>query len=75
MSIPRQSAVWDEGRNSSQMRLPSPTAAADCRAAMAALRRGHPALVQWVLDGAPTLTEDEHVRRFGEPYRGKRARR
>lgn len=74
-TIPRQAAVWDEARNSSQLRMPSPTAGADCARALAALRRSQPALVQWVEDGYPTLTDEEHIQRFGEPYGRARSRR
>ncbi len=69
MTIPRQAVVWDETRNSSRERRPSPTALADCRASLSALRRNDPALVQWIEDGHPTLTEAEHVERFGAPYK------
>ena len=61
--------MWDESRNSSQTRRPSLTALADCEKALAALRRNDPALVAWVEEGHPLLTEDEHQARFGKPYR------
>jgi hypothetical protein len=44
--------------------------------ALAELRETEPELVAWILDGYPTLTETEHLERFGEPYRrrGRAAR-
>jgi hypothetical protein len=35
---------------------------------LAALRRNDPALVKWIEDGYPTLTEVEHLQRFGKPH-------
>lgn len=43
--------------------------------AMAALRRSDPALVQWLMDGHPRLTEAAHSERFGKPYKAHRARK
>ena len=37
--------------------------------ACADLRRRDPELVRWIEDGHPTLTDAEHVARFGKPYR------
>lgn len=75
MSVPRQTSVWDEHRNTSRV---FPVTEQDVENARRALARFHaesPALVQWLRDGHPTLTEAEHVARFGEPYRGVKARR
>lgn len=72
MSIPRQSAIWDSRRNSSQVRQPHPDA---LRQALQALARLDPKLRAWIQDGAPRLTEAEHLERFGEPYRGSQASR
>lgn len=69
MSIPKQAVIWDESRNSSRERRPEPNAVRNALASLAALRRSDPALVQWVLDGHPNLTDDEHVARFGVSYR------
>lgn len=68
MSIPRQSAVWDESRNSSQTRPPAANALRDALTALSALRRNDPDLVKWVEDGHPLLSEEEHVARFGHAY-------
>lgn len=57
------------------MRAAKPVPPGSVAAALAALRnlrRTHPALVTWILDGHPTLTEAEHLQRFGEPYRRAR---
>ena len=68
MSIPRQSSIWDDSRNSSQVKLPAPDAFPKAVRALAGLRDTHPELVQWIVDGHPTLTEAEHLERFGVPY-------
>ncbi len=74
-TIPRRSAVWDERRNTSRAHAPSPTALRDALQVCERLRQTEPALVRWVLDGHPLLTEAEHVARFGEPYEKARRRR
>ena len=66
---------WDERRNTSQVFPVPPDALPNALRALAALRRDQPALVQWIEDGHPTLTEAEHLERFGEPYRCVRSRR
>ena len=73
--LPRQSAVWDDARNTSRVRPPAPNALPDAMASLGALRRNEPALVRWIEDGAPTLTEQEHIARFGAPYTQHRRRR
>lgn len=65
---------FDERRNTSRVWPVSPLALKDALAALAALRRNDPALVRWIEDGHPTLTETEHLTRFGEPY-SRRPRR
>lgn len=74
MTVPRQSAVWDESRNTSRLRPPSPTALPDALRALAKLRETHPALVAWIEAGHPPLSEAEHVRRFGVAYKATRKR-
>jgi hypothetical protein len=59
---------FDERRNTSQLRPPAPDALPNALRALEALRRTEPELVAWVEAGAPLLSEDEHVRRFGEPW-------
>ena len=75
-AIPAQSVVWDDHRNTSQVFPVPPGAVEDALAAMERLRRDDPALVRWLMDRHPTLTEAEHLERFGAPYkkRPKRAR-
>lgn len=68
-------AVWDDRRNTSRVQKVPPTALPDALAALERFRREQPALAAWIGEGAPTLTDEEHVRRFGEPYRATRARR
>lgn len=73
-AIPRQSAQWDERRNSSRVFPVTPEDIERGQAAYAILKRLHPALCQWIEDGHPHLTEGEHLARFGEPYRATRSR-
>jgi hypothetical protein len=54
--------------------LPPPNALPDAIRALASFRRDDPAHAQWILDGFPTLSEAEHLRRFGEPYNKPRRR-
>lgn len=68
MAIPKQKSVWDDKRNTSRVRPVPPDALPNALAALARLRASDPALVKWIEDGYPTLTEDEHVQRFGEPH-------
>jgi hypothetical protein len=70
--IPRQSAVWDESRNSSAVRPPAPGALRDALAAMETSRRSDPALARWIEEGHPYLTENDHVARFGVPFKPRR---
>jgi len=74
VSLPRQSAIFDERRNSSRVFPVPPDALPNALRALAALRREQPALVAWLEDGHPSLTDAEHVARFGESYKGVRAR-
>lgn len=67
--IPKQSVVWDEKRNTSKVHAVPAGAADDALKACRQLARQQPALVQWFKDGHPTLTHEEHLDRFGEPYR------
>lgn len=73
--IPRQSSVFDEHRNTSRVWPVTEQDAENARRALAAFRRSDPALVAWLEDGAPNLTEAEHVARFGEPYNGVKRRK
>jgi hypothetical protein len=75
VAIPRQSSAWDERRNSSRVFPVPPGAVEDCDRALARWQAENPAHAQWILDGYPTLTDDEHVARFGVKYeRSKRKR-
>ncbi len=61
--IPRQGAfIFDEHRNTSRV-WPVPKGSAEI--ALRALRTIDPALREWIEDGHPTLTETEHMQRFG----------
>lgn len=68
MPIPKQTSQWDERRNSSRVFPVSPDALDNARRALAAFHRNDPALYEWVTEGAPNLTHEQHVERFGEPY-------
>jgi hypothetical protein len=65
---------FDERRNSSAVVAPPPDALPNALRAMATWRRENPAHAQWIADGYPTMTEAEHVERFGEPYVSHRRR-
>ena len=65
---------FDERRNTSRVWPVPPNALPDALRSLTALRRTDPALVQWIEDGHPNLTEADHLERFGEPYR-RRPRR
>lgn len=75
MSLPRQHTPYDERRNSSAVFPVPPDALPNVRRALAAFERDYPAMQSWICEGAPTLTEDEHLIRFGEPYKSHRGRR
>lgn len=71
-AIPKQAAVWDERRNSSQTLAASPTAQRELTENLRRLREQDPALVRWIEDGYPNLTDEEHYARFGHYYGRKR---
>lgn len=74
--VPRQpGATFDERRNTSRVFKVPPDALPAALRALAALRRSDPALVQWLEDGHPRLTEAEHVARFGETFVSRRSRK
>jgi hypothetical protein len=75
VAIPRQSSVWDERRNSSRVFPVPPGAVEDCDRALARWQAEEPAHARWILDGCPTLTDAEHVARFGVPYTATKRRR
>lgn len=62
---------WDDRRNSSQVRQPAHDALRRALGACAALRQADPDLVAWVEAGAPTLSEAEHLERFGFAHAGR----
>lgn len=64
-----------DSRNTSAVRQPSPFALEDLTRELERMRGEQPELVEWIEAGYPTLTEAEHVERFGEPYRAGRRRR
>lgn len=70
-----QAGQWDRRRNTSRAVPPEFGSVTLALAALARLRDDDPALVQWILDGHPTLTEAEHAARFGGPYKPRRRRR
>lgn len=69
MAIPKQSVVWDEKRNTSKVHAVPPGALDEALKACRALATQQPELVQWLRDGHPTLTHEQHHARFGEPYK------
>ena len=74
MAVHTVGARWDERRNTSRVFKPPPDALPNALRSLRALRESHPGLVAWLADGHPTLTEAEHVERFGEPYATHRRR-
>jgi hypothetical protein len=69
VSIPKQSSVWDERRNTSLVIPPPPGAAADALKAVRSYMRRYPRHARWIVDGHPNMTDDEHYARFGMPYK------
>jgi hypothetical protein len=74
VSLPRQTSRFDEHRNTSRVWPVTEQDAENARRALAAFHRSNPALVKWLEDGHPRLTDDEHVARFGESYSGVKSR-
>lgn len=74
-AIPKQTSRWDEHRNTSQVFPVPPDALPTALRALEQFKRGNPELYAWVAEGAPAMTEAEHLARFGEPYRTTRTRR
>jgi len=60
---------FDERRNTSRVWPVPPNALPEALRSLRALRLSDPALVQWIEEGHPTLTEAEHLERFGAPYK------
>jgi hypothetical protein len=73
--IPRQSPIYDDGRNTSRVRPVPPDALPQALESLRRLRETDPPLVAWIEDGAPRMTHDEYISRFGEPYRASTARK
>lgn len=67
-------ARWDERRNTSKVQPVPPDALPAAFAALDRLRDDDPALVRWILDGHPTLTEAEHFERFGVAHEARSRR-
>lgn len=75
-AIPYQGAPrFDEHRNTSRVWSVSPGAADDADKAIRRWAAENPAHAKWITDGYPTLTDDEHVVRFGESYATTRRKR
>jgi hypothetical protein len=72
-AIPKQGGfAFDERRNTSRVWPVPPDALPAALKACAAI---DPALRRWIEDGHPTLTEADHVARFGAPYEATRSRK
>lgn len=73
--IPRQTSPhgrFNEHRNTSRVFQVPPDALPAAQKACSGI---DPALRRWIEDGHPTLTQDEHVARFGAPYETTRSRK
>ena len=66
---------FDERRNSSRVFPVLPDALPNALRALAAFRRDAPAHAAWIEEGHPTLTDADHLARFGEPYVSRRRAR
>lgn len=78
-AIPRGPRVgFDERRNTSRVFAVPPGAVEEADRALRAWARANPRHAAWVAAGAPPInSQDDHIRRFGEPYdpASRRARR
>ncbi len=70
--LPKQTARWDERRNSSQVTPPPPDALPNALRALRHFRETQPELAAWIAEGHPHLTETDHLERFGQPYQKHR---
>lgn len=68
-------AHFDDRRNTSRVVKVPPGSHLEAVKAGRQLAESDPALYAWLLDGHPTLTEAEHVQRFGGPYEARKGRR
>jgi len=66
---------FDERRNTSRVIPVPPNALPDALRALERFRDTHPDLYAWIADGAPRLTDADHVARFGSSYKSGRGRR
>jgi hypothetical protein len=62
-------------RNTSQVHAVPPNVYPDAMRELVRLHTDKPELVRWIEEGFPTLTEAEHLSRFGEPYKPYRDRK
>jgi len=72
VGIPRQldpHAGFDEHRNTSRVFPPPPGAVADALKSLKAYTKRYPKHARWLLEGHPSLSEDEHWERFGCAYK------
>lgn len=74
MSIPWQHVEWDEHRNTSQVFPVPPGSLERALASLEYLREHDPALVAWIEAGHPNLSEQDHLQRFGKPFKKKAKR-
>jgi len=68
----RNVARWDPRRNTSQVFAVPPGSGAEAVKALRAWQQRNPAHYDWVADGAPRLTAEQHLERFGVPYKKER---
>lgn len=69
MTLHTVGAGFDERRNTSRVFAPAPDALPKALGALRAYRHEYPKHAEWVLAGAPTLTEAEHLEQFGMVYK------
>lgn len=68
MHVPGDKAQFDQRRNTSRTKPAEYGSAERALESVRALRRSDPALVKWIEDGHPNLTDEEHYARFGKRY-------
>lgn len=62
-------STFNHRRNTSRVFPVPPGSLEAAQRSLEQFAQDHPAHAQWIKDGYPTLTDAEHVERFGKPYK------